>query len=279
MLRNSLTSLQETIDNATTAINKESTPVDYDEVSRIYDTSRVAHTKVTEKLVRLIQVSRDSVVLDMGCGTGNYTAAVQQAVKSVIGIDLSMGMLRRTCAKFPSLPIVYGDITSLPFSSETFDGAYAVQVLHHVRKKEIFLKEAHRVLKKGAYLALDSCSHQQMHAFWLYHYFPQGIEVDLARIPDVENIADLLEAAGFSDVAIETSYSDVAFEHEKPERYLDRDFRDGQSTFCLLSEADTEAGCKRLRQDIASGAIEGILKQSEAKEAAVGGSCIIYGRK
>jgi ubiquinone/menaquinone biosynthesis C-methylase UbiE len=274
-----LTYLRDIIDNTLIAMKNENASVDYDEVSRIYDTSRVAHAEVIEKLVRLMHVGHDSMALDMGCGTGNYTAAIQQAINSIIGIDLSRGMLNQARAKFPSLPLIYGDITSLPFDSDIFDGAYAVQVLHHVRKKEIFLKEARRVLKKGAYLALDSCSHQQMRTFWLYHYFPQGIEVDLARIPDVEDIANLLEATGFSNVAIEISYSDVAFEHEKPERYLDRDFRNGQSTFCLLSDVDIEAGCKRLREDIASGAVEVILKESEAKEALAGGSCIICGRK
>lgn len=260
-------------------MNEEKVSVDYDIVSRIYDTSRIAHAEVTEKLVKLMHAGHNSTVLDMGCGTGNYSATIQQVVKSIIGIDLSTGMLRQAHTKFPSLPIIYGDITSLPFSSQTFDGAYAVQVLHHVRKKEIFLKEARRVLKKGAYLALDSCSHQQMRTFWLYHYFPRGLEVDLARIPDVKDIANLLEATGFSNVVIEISYSDVAFEHEKPERYLDRDYRNGQSTFCLLSEADIDEGCKKLHDDIASGAIDGILKQFEAKEALAGGSCIIYGRK
>lgn len=279
MLHNLLTFLYLISDNDVTAMDKENVSVDYDKVSRIYDTSRVAHTEVTKKLARLLHVGRDSLILDMGCGTGNYTAALQQVVKSVIGIDLSMGMIGQTRAKFPSLPLVYGDITSLPFSSATFDGAYAVQVLHHVKKKDMFLNEAHRVLKKGAYLALDSCSHRQMLTFWLYHYFPQGIEVDLARIPDVEDIASLLEGAEFSNVGIEISYSDVAFEHEKTERFLNRDYRNGQSTFCLLSEADIESGCEKLREDIASGAVDGILKQFEAKEARVGGSCIIYGRK
>jgi ubiquinone/menaquinone biosynthesis C-methylase UbiE len=260
-------------------MNKESASVDYDTVSRIYDASRIAHAEVTEKLVKLMRAGHASTILDMGCGTGNYSASIQQAVKNIIGIDLSTGMLRQTRAKFPSLPIIHGDITSLPFSQETFDGAFAVQVLHHVREKEIFLNEARRVLKKGAYLALDSCSHQQMRTFWLYHYFPRGLEVDLARIPDVKDIAKMLEATGFSNVEIEISYSDVAFEHEKPERYLDRDYRNGQSTFCLLSEADIDAGCKKLHDDIASGTVEEILKQAEAKEALAGGSYIICGRK
>jgi ubiquinone/menaquinone biosynthesis C-methylase UbiE len=259
--------------------NADSDSVNYDNVSHTYDTGRIALTEVTEKLVRLIQAGRNSTVLDMGCGTGNYTAAIQQAVKKVIGIDLSTGMLNQARAKSPSLQLIYGDITSLPFQSEAFDAAYAVQVFHHIRNKEVFLAEARRVLKNGAYLALDSCSHQQMRTFWHYHYFPQGIEVDLARIPDAEDIANLLEDAGFSDVATEISYSDLAFENEKPERYLDGDYRDSQSTFCLLTESDIETGCERLREDIASGEVEDIIKQYEAKEALVGGSCIIYGQK
>ncbi len=253
--------------------------VDYDETSLIYDISRVANTEVTEKLVSSMHLGNDSLVLDMGCGTGNYLIALQPSVKSVIGIDLSTGMLRQARVKFPSLPLVYGDITSLPFRSNTFDGAFAVQVLHHVRKKESFLKEACRVIKEEAYLVLDSCSHRQMRTFWLYHYFPRGMEVDLARIPDVADIASLLEATGFSNVGVEISYSDIAFEHEKPERYLVKNYRNGQSTFHLIPEGDVKSGCRKLKEDIASGAVEDIIRQYEAEEALVGGSCIIYGMK
>ena len=105
------------------------------------------------------------------------------------------------------------------------------------------------------------------------------VDLDMARIPDCDEIASLLERAGFTDVAIEISYTDVAIEHEKPEHYLDKNYREGQSTFCLLTEEDIELGCKKLREDIASGVVESIIWQFEAKERKAGGSCIIYGRK
>jgi ubiquinone/menaquinone biosynthesis C-methylase UbiE len=258
---------------------KDKSPIAYDEVSQIYDVSRVAHTETTEKLIRLLQVGSDSVILDMGCGTGNYANALQGVAKSVVGIDVSIGMLEQARAKFTDLPLIRGDVTSLPFASGMFDAAFAIQVLHHIKEKERFLKEAYRVLRKGACLAIDSCSHQQMRTFWLYHYFPKGLDLDLARIPDCDEIASLLERAGFSDVSVEISYTDIAFEHEKPERYLDKNYRNGQSTFCLLLEEDIELGCKKLRKDIASGAVESVIGQFEAKEARVGGSSIIRGRK
>lgn len=135
------------------------------------------------------------------------------------------------------------------------------------------------MLRKGTWLAIDSCSHRQMRTFWLYYYFPKGLDLNLVRIPDCSEIVSLLERAGFSDVSLEISYADIAVEHEKPEHYLDKNYRDGQSTFRLISEKDIELGCKKLQEDIASGAVENIVRWFEAKERKVGGSSIIYGYK
>ncbi len=259
---------------------KDSKPLHYDKASRIYDVSREADSETIQKLLRLLQVDCDSVLLDMGCGTGNYTAPLQQTAKSVMGIDVSIGMIEQARDKSPALPFICGDVTSLPFRSETFDGAFGIQVLHHVQKKEIFLIEARRVLRKGAQIAIHSCSHKQMQAFWFYHYFPKGLEADLARIPDSGEIASLVERAGFSEVGIEICYHDAVVVREGPESYLDKNYRNSISTFSLLTEEEIQVGCARLQDDIASGAVDKIVRQSRAKVANdVGGSSIIHGRK
>lgn len=254
--------------------------IGYDDISQIYDVSRAANTETMEKLVEQLHLDSDSVLLDMGCGTGNYTATLQRVAKSVIGVDISISMIEQAQIKFPELRFICGDVTGLPFDSEVFDGVFAIQVLHHIKKKGIFLKEAHRVLRKEGYIVIHSCSHRQMQTFWFYRYFPRGLEVDLARIPDSDEIASLLEKAGFSNIGVEICYHDVVVAHEAPESYLDRDYRNGISTFALLTEEDIRLGCGKLRQDIASGAIESIVQQSEARVANdVGGSSIIYGQK
>jgi SAM-dependent methyltransferase len=254
--------------------------IDYNKVSRIYDTSRVANTETVEKLIKLLHIDGNLVILDMGCGTGNYTAALQQVAKKVIGIDISAGMIEQARTKFPKLTLICGDVTSLPFGSETFDGAFAIQVLHHVKEKELFLTEAHRVLRKQACFAIHACSHRQMRAFWFYHYFPKGLQVDLARMPDTEDIAFLLDRVGFSDIGTTVCYHDVVVADEAPERYLDRDYRDSISTFAFLTEEDIEQGCEKIKQDMASGAIEDIVRQSETEVVNnIGGSTIIYGQK
>jgi len=259
---------------------KDSTSIDYNRISPIYDTSRVANAETIEKLIRVLHVDCDSVILDMGCGTGNYTAALQQVTRGVIGIDVSSGMIEQARVKFPALHFICGDVTRLPFGSQTFGAAFAVQVLHHVKEKKLFITEAYRVVRKGAWIAIHACSHQQMRAFWFYHYFSKGLEVDLARMPDSGDIASLLRRAGFSDIGIEICYSDVVVANETPQRYLDKNYRGSISTFAFLSEEDVELGCKKIQEDITSGAAESIVQQSEAKVAnETGGSSIVYGLK
>lgn len=149
--------------------------INYDKVCEVYDTSRVANAEVVEKLVQSLRITGDSTVLDMGCGTGNYTSAIQRVAASTIGVDASTGILKRALAKFSNLTYICGDVTSLPLKSGTFDAAFAVQVLHHVKNKIQFISEAHRILRKGGRIAIDSCSHQQMRTFWLYYYFPKSL--------------------------------------------------------------------------------------------------------
>ena len=260
-------------------MTEENQVITYDKISRIYDVSRRANVETVRKLVRLLNINSDSVFLDLGCGTGNYTAALQEAAKSVIGMDISKGMIEQSQAKFPEIHFICGDVTNLPFDSETFDGSFAIQLLHHLKKKEIFLKEAHRVLQEGGCLAIHSCSHKQIRSFWFYHYFSKGLEVDLARIPDSDEIILLFERTGFSNIGIEVCYQDEVVTHETPQNYLDKNYRDSISTFVFLSQKDIEAGCRKLQEDIASGFVERLVEQSKSKVATVGGTTIVYGKK
>lgn len=258
----------------------DNTAIDYNKLSRIYDTSRMANTETTEKLRRLLHIGGDSLVLDMGCGTGNYVATLQQIARSVIGVDISIGMIKQTQAKFPGLTLIGGDVRSLPFKSGAFDAAFAIQVLHHIKEKDTLLDEAYRVLRNGAYIAIHQCSHKQIRVFWFYHYFPKGLEADLARIPDSGEIASMLKKARFSDIGMEICYHDEVVAHETPESYLDKNYRDSISTFAFLTRQEIKWGCEKLREDISSGAIEAIVRQSEVKITSdIGGSYVIYGRK
>ena len=73
----------------------------YDRTSRIYDVSRYAIPEKVGKLVRCLGLSAVSIVLDLGCGTGNFTKALSPRARSIVGIDLSEGMLAKARSKEP----------------------------------------------------------------------------------------------------------------------------------------------------------------------------------
>ncbi|MFX0133395.1 MAG: class I SAM-dependent methyltransferase [Candidatus Hodarchaeota archaeon] len=250
----------------------------YDNASVNYDISRNASSEVVNKLIRLLNLDSNSVILDLGCGTGNYTLALQRFAKNIIGIDLSLGMIGQARAKFSSLRYVCADISYLPFRSELFDGAFSNQVIHHVQEKELFLKETYRVLRQDAFFVIESCSHNQIGTYWFCHYFPNSYEVEIERIPDIDKIITMLENTGFSNIITEICFKDVIV-NEIPENYLNKDYRDGISTFGLLSEEDITIGCNKLREDIASGAVKDVIQKFQTKKAIIGGSSIICGQK
>ncbi|MFW9988551.1 MAG: class I SAM-dependent methyltransferase [Candidatus Odinarchaeota archaeon] len=253
--------------------------IKYDKFSQIYDLSRGINTKTVDALIKLTHINSNSLVLDMGCGTGNYTAALNHFTKNIIGIDLSLAMINKAVSKFPNLKFINGNIINLPFRSNLFNGLYAIQVIHHIEDKFVFLKEVYRILRKKGYIAIHTCSHNQINTYWYTYYFPEGLKLELKRFLDIKKLTSLLKKIGFSNIGVKVCYDDSVILNQKPEKYLDKDFRNGDSMFALLTENQIEAGCKKLKEDIKSGVINKVLKGYEKRIDIFGGSSIVYAQK
>lgn len=113
-------------------------------------------------------------------------------------------MLAQARAKYPEVTFLHEDVTNLPFRSGIFDGAFAIQVFHYIKEKERFLGETFRILREHVCIALHACSHRQIQAFWFYHYFPKGLQIDQARMPDFQTIVSFLKQASFMEVGVES---------------------------------------------------------------------------
>lgn len=92
-------------------------------------------------------------VLDFGCGTGRVTLPALQAGLSVVAMDISLGMVKRTQEKLgPSCrsraQFVVADGTHLPFRNESFDGVMCAGVLHHIENVDAGIREQARVLRR-----------------------------------------------------------------------------------------------------------------------------------
>ena len=86
-------------------------------------------------------------VLDVGCGNGNYEAALVRLGHAGmrVALDLSTGML----ATVRSAERVQADAAALPFGRSTFDLVLAPHMLYHVPDVAGAAREMRRVLRHG----------------------------------------------------------------------------------------------------------------------------------
>jgi ubiquinone/menaquinone biosynthesis C-methylase UbiE/DNA-binding transcriptional ArsR family regulator len=135
---------------------------------------------------------------DLGCGTGETSAALAPFAAHVIAVDRSGEMLqaaRRRLRELPNAEVRRGELEALPVGDGELDAAVMVLVLHHVPDPAAALGEAGRTLKPGGRFVLcDMLPHdheeykQQMGHIWL-------------GFGD-EQLRRLLNAAGLTDVRI-----------------------------------------------------------------------------
>ncbi|MSV30453.1 MAG: class I SAM-dependent methyltransferase [Bryobacterales bacterium] len=81
-------------------------------------------------------------ILDIGCGAGNYTLKLLDALPSIREaalIDLSLPMLERAKARTAGrarVETIQGDVREVALGEERFDLAVAAAVMHHLRTDE-----------------------------------------------------------------------------------------------------------------------------------------------
>ncbi len=97
-------------------------------------------------------------VLDAGCGTGRMSRHLVDRGCSVVGLDLSPGMLEQARRAGPDLEVHEGSLLDLPFADGGFDGVLLWYSVIHLTDAELpaALAEAARVLRPGGLVLVAS---------------------------------------------------------------------------------------------------------------------------
>lgn len=125
--------------------------------------------KIASILKKKLKGSKVKTVIDMGCGSGAFTARLAAALNksAVIGLDISTGCIRRAKEDYPEIEFEVGDIENTRFKSSSIDLVCFTGILHHFPDFSRAAKEAARILRPGGhFFSYDPNLYNP--AFWLY---------------------------------------------------------------------------------------------------------------
>jgi ubiquinone/menaquinone biosynthesis C-methylase UbiE len=234
--------------------------VDYDQIAATYDRRfAMGDTgSVADGLLNLVQGLAPARILEAGCGTGRWLAALRPLGSRLYGLDLSAGMLERAQQRKGLRRLVRGRAGCLPFPAAEFDLVYCVNAIHHFESPRDFVFEARRLLRPGGALAVGTMDPRQLRDRWyVYEYFAGTYETDLARFPSWGTILDWMAAAGFQ--RIQWQPVDQIVDAKVGCAVLDDYFlkKEACSQLTLLSDEEYQAGLHRIQAALAAAEARG----------------------
>ena len=97
-------------------------------------------------------------ILDLGCGSGQLTAAIAGAGASVLGLDSSPEMLAEARVQYPDIEFRLGDAAEFTLESP-MDAVFSNAVLHWVKNADGAAGSISRALKPGGRFVAEFGGH------------------------------------------------------------------------------------------------------------------------
>ena len=268
----------------------------YNETSKAYDDTRspVGVEVILGFFAASPKPLQEQTILDGGCGTGNYIAAMQRQIGTMHGVDLNKEMLVQARHKFPRAASVYllrGNLDCLPYRDAMFDGMMCNQVVHHLSTGEEaepfsrlrnLMAEAYRVLRSGGVLVFNTSSHRQLRdGYWWANLIPAAVAKIARRFPTLACMCTMLEEVGLSyeDLIVLVDEVLQGKGYWAPHGPFYKAYRDGDSTWSLTTAEELQNAMTRLQAMHDDGSIGSYLQQREQLRHRVGQTTCVVARK
>jgi len=165
--------------------------------------------KLIKHIIDKFSVIQNSIILEMGCGRGEFLNQFHLQGMNAHGIDIS----DKAKQKYPHLNIKTFDALNdpFPFADNSIDIIYSKSFIEHFHFPEKIMSEAYRVLKNGGKIITLTPE-------WDYNY-KNFYEDYTHRTPFTKiSLTDIHKLTNFKDIEVE-SFRQLPFLWNKP-KYL-----------------------------------------------------------
>lgn len=185
-------------------------------------------------------------ILDLGCGTGRFSAALGKAFEcSVVGVEPSSAMLN--VAKSQNEPNVewkQGHAEDIPLENETVDLVFMSQVFHHLVQPQKALREINRVLTSAGYLAIRNGTREYNKELEWLRFFPEALEIENQRTPSQQELIESVCGQSFELISQRTIYQLFAASYAE---YFQKISQRGFSALIVISNQAFQSGLYRFQ--------------------------------
>ncbi len=153
-------------------------------------------------VMELIDAGEGSSVLDLGCGNGALTKALQEKGYVVKGLDASGELLDIARKDYPDIDFIQGDATDFVLA-EPVDVVFSNAVFHWIdqERQQDMLKCVHNSMKKNGQFVFEFGGHgntQRIHHALATAFSEYGYCYEMhSFFPTIGEYAALLENTGF----------------------------------------------------------------------------------
>jgi ubiquinone/menaquinone biosynthesis C-methylase UbiE len=228
--------------------------MDYDQTTMpsAYDAGRGYAPAVLDFWLRTIAASiahkHISDILDLGCGTGRYTAALAAHFRArVVGVDPSKKMLSEATRRKSGDNVTFlrGWGEAVPLPDATIDMVFISMVFHHFEDPCRATEECHRVLREAGVVCLRAGVTNRAHTYPYVPFFPRTQFLLASSLQSLAFIETTFQAAGFHILHHEVVMSEVAANWNV---YADKIAYRADSILAQLTDSEFEQGLRNLRR-------------------------------
>jgi len=220
----------------------------FDAIATRYDALRgQLFEPVLELLVREADLPGRRV-LDLGCGTGRFAAALAERHGcTVFGVDPSPAMLAMARDRTGAVTWLDGSAESIPLADGALERAFMQTVVHVVEDRPAGFAELRRVLVPDGVVAILTVDPAGAPRFWMAGLLPSYAAIDAARFPAPDTLVAELRAAGFATASwtpapMRLRYTRAEAAHLLRERFA--------SSLAHISDDEIEAGARRAEREL-----------------------------
>ncbi|WP_439134533.1 malonyl-ACP O-methyltransferase BioC [Pseudomaricurvus sp.] len=147
------------------AVDKRKVADSFGRAAEKYDSVAGLQRQIGHALLSHVEPDNRGAWLDLGCGTGYFTPHLVERCESVVGLDLSEGMLSH-CRKTHGAETIQwlcGDAEAIPLADESVSGVFSSLAIQWCANLPQLFSELKRILKPGGRLCLATLGPDTLH--------------------------------------------------------------------------------------------------------------------